>query len=227
MRAVLVAVAALSVVSCVKVDPVRKSQLDTWRAGLSAKAVSYPSASGGRTTIAEGQWVELLFLDENDDPTKIRYSVLGEEADGRWIEVDRTDYYGRNIAKILIVATDWNNPGGWTIKRMITQSNSDKPVEVPAPAIGLMGDKQLGALKTQLKTEGAARETVTVPAGIFTDCLRIRSTTETTLGRFESTMWLHNAVPITGWARAKSKDAKYSMEVTSFGWSGATDAITQ
>lgn len=225
MRAAHVLIAAAVLTSCVAVDPARKSQLDTWRESLKPQALTYPASNGSRIAISEGQWVEYLAVDEADFPSKIRYSVLNEEIGGRWLEVEQTDYYGSTKAKMLIEMDDWNSPSSWTIKRIVRQVNNEKPQELQSGLIGEVGDQQLGALKIQLKTDSAARETIVTPAGTFADTLRIRSKSTTTLGTFETMLWLHSAVPVTGWAKSRSRDGKLTMELTAFGLTGARSAI--
>ncbi len=223
----LVVAAALIFVGCASVDPARKTDLDSWRANFTARSQQFPAAQQSRMPYAEGQWVEYLEVNEKGEPARIRYSVLGEEGGGRWIEVDRVDYYGRNIGKMLVVAAAWDKPETWEVKRFITKHNDEPAQEAPSMVLGMMSKNQMGMLKMNVSTTEVARDTVTTPAGVFTDAMKIDSKTESAVGTFESTVWIHDAVPVTGMAKSKSKDDKVTYEVIEFGTTGATSAITE
>jgi hypothetical protein len=224
--AAALSVGALFLTACgPSIDPAVKADIDARVAGLQPAGVSVPPPTGFEAIpLAVGQWSQYKLVDDKGQPAFLTYKIVGQEADAFWLEVVNERYTGRMEQKMLIAFGNRMDPTQVQIRAITTKDAKGRVTEVPPAMISLLQSTYQGAISSLvIRWQGLPQEGVTVPAGRFDGCFRAR--TEAQWGPWKSTAdsWSHPAVPLSGVVRSQGVDRQFTMELTAFGLSGATD----
>jgi hypothetical protein len=224
--AAALSLAALCLTACgPSIDPAVKADIDARVAGLQPAGVSVPPPSGFEAMpLAVGQWSQYKLVDDKGQPAFLTHKIVGQEADAFWLEVVNERYTGRMEQKMLIAFGNRMDPTQVQIRAITTKDAKGRVTEVPPAMISLLQSTYQAAISSLvIRWQGLPQEGVTVPAGRFDGCFRAR--TEAQWGPWKSTAdsWSHPAVPLSGVVRSQGVDRQFTMELTAFGLSGATD----
>ena len=166
---------------------------------------------------------------ENDswpkkEPSFLTYKVTGQDGDAVWLEVMNDSYQGRMIQKILVAFGNRTDPSQVQLRAISTKDTKGRVNEVPPAIVSMMQGMYRSTIAGLIiNWQGMPQESVSVPAGRFEGCFKRR--TEAQYGMFKSTAdsWSHPAVPLSGAVRSQGVDHQFTMELATFGTSGAVN----
>lgn len=135
MRRISLLVCALASSSCLpSVQPELKAGVEEWRGGILEQAAIYPAmAAPGRPQ--PGHWAEYLEIDARGNAARVTYKILEATEGGIWCEIERRSYYATRITKILFTASDWSNPGSWSVQKALVKQGEAPVEQVDANAL--------------------------------------------------------------------------------------------
>jgi hypothetical protein len=203
-----------------------KADVDRQVASLQQSSKSYEApASFEPMALAVGQWAKYKTVDEEGRPGIATYKIVGEEAGAHWIEFEQKTYHGENVSLMLANLGDRRNPDTIEIHRMKTK-NDGTVQEQPPQVLGLMKSTWKPLLSNLvIHWERLPQGTATVPAGTFASCYKQRTTVSFVGISRTSDTWAHPAVPMSGTVKSVGVDNSFTMELISFGLTGATSSI--
>ncbi len=126
-----------------------------------------------------GQWAEYLMTSKDEEPVTIRVSIVGEEDDAYWYEMQMTGDEDAFTTKMLVSGDPEEQDN---LKRLIIKGGDEPAMEMPVGGSGAMGgmmdgmmggDGMMGdAEEEELETDDVkpidlGMETIVVPAGTF------------------------------------------------------------
>jgi hypothetical protein len=195
-----------------------------------------------------GQWAEYRVADNLGRPSFVTHRIVGQEDDALWIETVTDSYAGKRIASVLIAVGEPRAPhrlprralgqeAGSNVERF---AHSRRHRHFELRALVLRDDAgdvtELPPLLLKVVTflwpygfslwwpewRGEPQENVTVPAGRFAGCFRLRNADLSWNGiEAKSEAWFHPAVPLGGLVRQRSLDGSAIKDLVAFGVAGA------
>lgn len=220
------ALGALYLVACgPSIDPAAKADIDGRLAALQAGGTEFPAPTQFEPMpMAVGQWTQYKMIDDKGQPSFLTHKIVGQEGDAFWLEMISESYTGRTVMKMLAAFGNRTDPSQIQIRAIKTRDRKGNVNEVPPAMMSFLQSQYQGMVSQMvIRWQGLPQESITVPAGRFDGCFRTR--TEAQWGPWKSTAdsWSHPAVPLAGTVRSQGVDHPFTMELTSFGLSGATD----
>jgi hypothetical protein len=222
----LLALGALYLSACgPSIDPAAKADIDGRLAALQAGGTGFPAPTQFEPMpMAVGQWTQYKMVDDKGQPSFLTHKIVAQEGDAFWLEMITEQYTGRTTMKMLAAFGNRTDPSQIQIRAIKMRDRKGNVNEVPPAMISFLQSQYQGVVSSMvIRWQGLPQESTTVPAGRFDGCFRIRS--EAQWGPWKSTAdsWSHPAVPLAGTVRSQGVDHPFTMELTSFGLSGATD----
>lgn len=224
----LVGLASLAVSACgPSIDAAAKADIDRRVAALAPATRTVPAPAGfAPKPIAVGQWAQHKLLSDKGEPSFSTYKIVGEEGGAYWVEVVHEAYTGRTVTKMLLFMGDRMNPSTMEIRAVKMKDKDGRVSTVEGPMLQLMKSMWQGVVNSLvISWQGLPQEDASVPAGNFAGCFKAR--TDASWGPWKSaaTSWSHAEVPINGLVKSVGIDHPNTMELVSFGDSGATSEI--
>jgi hypothetical protein len=221
-----VSAVTLCLVACgPSIDPAAKADIDRRVAALQMGGVSAPApAVFEPMPLAVGQWSEYKLVDDKGQPSFLTYKIVGQEADAVWLEVVNDRYTGRTTQKMLVAFVDRMDPAQIQIRAVKTRDARGNVTELPPAMLSLFQSAYQGIVSSLvIHWQGLPQESISVPAGRFDGCFRARTVAQWGPWKSTADSWSHPAVPLSGAVRSQGVDRQFTMELTAFGLSGATD----
>jgi hypothetical protein len=204
------------------IDPAAKADIDRRVATLTAQGQPFGApANATPMPMAVGQWVTYKSVNGKGEPSFLTMKLVGQEVGAFWCESVVESYQGKTSSRMLVDFGDRRRPDSIVIKAAKTRDRQGHVTEFPENMIGFMNSMLRGSLgPIVMDWSGLPQEDAAVPAGTFSGCYKGRS--EVTFAGFKatSTVWGHNAVPLSGMVRSHG-DNNNTMELVAFGTSGA------
>ncbi len=175
-----------------------------------------------------GQWIEYLSLTSRQVPSFVTYKIVGVHVDSFWLEVLQEGYHGRDLTLMQVDPGDGLSPSGVRVLQMTVVSPDGKTMDYDREQLeaeDYLWRPILGGLVGPW--EPLARENVTVPAGSFPGCYKEKLTISAGMFKSNSEVWYHPSVPITGIVRRVDLEDFSTMELSSFGLSGAVSELME
>ncbi len=235
MRKTLALVWILGLAACSpSINPQMKAATDSLATSFqsNSRTVAPPSAYQPMPW-AVGQWIVQRSVDEKGNVTVTRMGIVGQDAEGTWVELESQDYYHHNITKLLFskMPTTPDEVGNVLVKA-IMKTDAEAPQTMDFAALGPLGNLQKSMFKSVMKNvvvttdlNQVTKDDAAVPAGTFTGCAKISAEMSFAGMTQKSTTWFHPAVPLNGCVKGNSDDGKWKMELLDFGTSGATSKL--
>ena len=181
----------------------------------------------GPMPYAVGQFVVHGVTEGKDKRSITRTSIAGREGDGWIFEFYTLTETQEGAMQMLVTgfgkAAKEIRPEDLDIKWVKTRDENGVIQTFEGPMLDMMKSmykKSLSSLKIE-DTAFTNGGSVRVPAGVFSSTLKYQSKSSM-LGRtFTSTGYFHSSVPINGIVKSVSDDDSTTMELLSFGTSGA------
>ncbi len=181
---------------------------------------------GAEFTPIVGHWAEYLMTSKDEEPVTIRISIVGEEDDAYWYEMQMTDEKEEAFVTKMLVSGDPEDDDN--LKRLIIKGGDEPAMEMPVGGEGMFGGMMgMGGHEMEEEEEDLdgvmptdlGMETVTVPAGTF-KAHHWRVEDE----EYQFDMWQAENVGPYGIIKSTSDD--FEMVLTGHG-DGAKSAITE
>ena len=185
----------------------------------------------GPMPYAVGQYVVHGINEGKGKRSVTKTSIVGKEKDGWVFEFYSLSETQEGTVQMLVTgfskATKEIKPDALEIKWIKIKDEKGQVQTFEGPMLSMMKSLYKNSLNSleansTTYTDGGS---ITVPAGIFSGTLKFVNKT-TMLGKtFKSTGYVHSSVPINGVVKSVSDADNYSMELLSFGTSGAVSSI--
>jgi len=225
---ILVALVSLALPACgPSIDAAAKADIDRRLANLAPPAQSFPApAAFAPKPLGVGQWTQHKLINDKGEPSFSTYKIVGEEGGAYWIEVVGETYTGKTVTKILLFVGDRMNPSTMDIRAVKMKDKDGRVNTFEGPMIQLMKSMWQGIINTLvISWQGLPQEDASVPAGNFVGCFKARTDASWGPWKAAATSWSHTQVPINGLVKSVGIDHPHTMELVSFGDSGATSEI--
>jgi len=211
------------------IDPAAKADIDRRISLLQPSANAVPAPAPGTFApmpFVAGQWSQYKMVDDKGEPSFLTYKVLGEEGGATWIESVMETYHGKTISKMLVFFGSRMDPNQLEIRAAKTKDPKGNVNEIPPNMMPMLQSLYRGAVSSLvLNWQGLPQEAATAPAGRFDGCFHARTDAQWGPWRSVADSWSHPGVPISGLVRSKGVDKPFSMELVSFGASGAVSEM--
>jgi hypothetical protein len=217
------------------IRPAYKTDVDTQ---LAAKASprELPPASLEPRPWKVGQWAMYRTMDDGK-PGYEKWSIVGEDDCGVWIETVSQDYYHRTVSKVCYARMPWlpDSKGNIVadaidlVQVMITRSDDNAPQTFDLRENPGMKDAMKMFATTMVSfqwhnNDALPREDVVVPAGRFGGAAAFPLTVSVMWKTITVTTLVHAAVPVYGVVSQAASTGRTS-ELVDFGDSGAVSML--
>lgn len=209
-------------------SPVLLKKIDDMSVKSSDKSFSVSGKFIRPMQLQVGQWVS--YVVKNDKEKSIsKTSIVDKDGEAWVIETYSLTGKEENIVQMCVKGMDKVNESGDTdaIEFLWIKYLKDGKVQtLDGPVLSLMKGMYKNGLKSfGIKTEGSLDGgTITVPAGTFAGCAKIKSEVSFLGSTKTSEGFYHSEVPISGMVKSVSDD-NYTMELLDFGKTGATKSF--
>jgi len=208
----------------------RKGEADKKRATVHRKpgkdGVMPPPEPGMRIEPKVGSWAKYATRPKKEAAGTLMWSVIDRPTDTNYvIELEMASGPQRFITRADAIIVDLRDPDGNDFKGFQFKVPGQSAVSLPGVMKGFMKGAvaALFQIANPKRIEGAPQETVTVKAGTFEGCYKIRGPGVAFGVKQLATHWVHPSVPLPG--IVKTVAAEGEMELDSYGLSGAKSAF--
>lgn len=203
-----------------------KADIDRRLARLRDTDSSYAAAESFEPLpLAVGQWTQYKLVDNKQQPSLIKYSVVGQEGNAYWIETTQENYYHRSDTRMLIAIGDRMDPASYDVRAFAVKTDG-KLQQYPPGMLSILRSVWKPIVNNLVVNwKGATREATHVAAGQFDGCFKLRTAVQ--IGPYAQTSdgWSHPVVPINGLVRSVGVDKPLTMELVAFSTEGARSAF--
>jgi hypothetical protein len=201
----------------------RTSKMVSELSGKGDQAYDAPDAPAGSQPKpfpwAVGQWVAYKVTNDKHETSVMKFSIVGKEPRGWWMETENQTGYARDVSKMLFAKMPGEVPPEQIadLVLVVVSRHDDDEIQTVdlttlPPFVASMNraiyKQTLAQSMAQLKLS-MQRDAVTVAAGTFRGAYRVE--TPDTVG------YWHPLVPINGTVKSGTAKGDFSMELIGFG----------
>ena len=207
-------------------NPALVSEIDSYFAAASPKTYPGSGQLSKPPPLSVGQYV-ITGMTGPEGRSVMQMAVVDQQAQGWVIETRSLTPSSESTSQMLLAGLESSIDGdlGDIDILWVKMKIPGQPVQtIEGPILQMtkgLYKKGLSGLVTQKTDQAAPGGTLKTAAGTFTQTVKVRSNVSF-LGRsYPSEAWLHPAVPINGMVKSVSGDGTQTVELLSFGLSGA------
>ena len=208
------------------IDPALKADIDRRITALGPPSQSYPAPTEFLPQpLAVGQWTQHR-MTYDQKPSFMTSKIVGQVGDAYWLESVQESYTGRTVTKILLAIPNRMDPNTVEIRGLVMKDRNGHVNTLDGPVLSMMQGMYRGMVSNLIVSwQGMPQEDVSVPAGKFTGCFKVKSDAQWGTFKTSSMSWGHSTVPLSGMVRSEGLDRPSSMELVAFGVSGAVSEL--
>lgn len=210
--------------------PELKTKINSMFSASSSKDFGKSARYTAAMPYAVGQYV-VHGVTEGNKKSVTRTSIVGKEKDGWVFEFYSLSESQEGTVQMLVTgfgkAAKEVKPDALEIKWIKIKDEKGQVQTFEGPMLSMMKSLYKNSLNSLESNDTTYTDggSVTVPAGVFSGTMKFISKVKTLGKTFKSTGYVHSAVPINGIVKSVSDQDAFTMELLSFGTSGAVSSF--